>query len=596
VETVSDFVMQRLRAWGVERIFGYPGDGINGLLAALQRAGNQPTFIQARHEETAAFMASGQARFGKQPGVCLATSGPGAIHLLNGLYDAKLDRQPIVAIVGQSKQAAMGGHYQQEVDLAALFKDVAHEYVQTLTEPAQARHVVDVAFRTALAERAVTCIIIPSDVQEQEAVRQPPHEHGTVHSGVGFSWPVVVPAADDLRAAADVLNAGERVAILVGAGARQAGTEVLEVADRLGAGIATAMLGWNVVPQDLPFVTGPIGLIGAVPSWDLMTRCDTLLMIGSSFPYSEFLPKEGQARGVQIDIDPRLLNLRYPMEVALAGDSATTLRALLPLLGAKADRAWRASVEESVRTWRATVDEHANRPTRVLNPHQAFRALSAQLPADAMLAGDSGTVVSWLAHNVVFQPTMDWSVSGSLATMGSAVPYAIAAKFAHPDRPVVALAGDGAMQMSGNAELVTVAHYWRSWRDPRFIIVVVNNGDLGFVTWEQRLLMGNPRFDVSQTLPTFPYADYADLIGLAGRRVDRPADLSEALAWAFQADRPVLLELVIDPDIPPMPLSHLTPKQEQMLTAARAKGDSGILTDSPADFAATIAPYLPPSG
>ncbi|HEX7647292.1 MAG TPA: thiamine pyrophosphate-binding protein, partial [Noviherbaspirillum sp.] len=327
-DTVGDFLLKRLAAWGIHRIYGYPGDGINGIMGAFGRAESGIEFIQTRHEEMAAFMACAHAKFTGEVGVCMATSGPGAIHLLNGLYDAKMDHQPVVAIVGQQARAALGGHYQQEVDLISLFKDVAREFVHMATVPDQVRHLVDRAVRIARDQRTVTCIIFPNDLQTMDAVDKPPRLHGTVHSGIGYTGSHPMPGKTDLQAAAEVLNAGKKVAMLVGAGALGATDEIIEVADLLGAGVAKALLGKAAVPDDLPFVTGSIGLLGTKPSWDMMNECDTLLMVGSSFPYSEFLPKEGQARGVQIDIDGRMLSLRYPMEINLIGDSRLTLRGL----------------------------------------------------------------------------------------------------------------------------------------------------------------------------------------------------------------------------------------------------------------------------
>src|SRR5881392_1327984 len=325
-DKVSDFLLKRLSAWGIKRIYGYPGDGINGILGGLERAKDKIEFVQTRHEELAAFMACAHAKFTGEVGVCIATSGPGAIHLLNGLYDAKADHQPVVAIVGQQARSALGGDYQQEVDLHSLFKDVAHEYVQMATVPAQVRHLIDRAMRIARDQRTVTCIILPNDLQMEKAVEAPPREHGTVHSGIGMTLRHPVPSDDDLRFAASVLNDGKRVAMLVGAGALHATAEIRDVAERLGAGVAKALLGKAAVSDDLPYVTGSIGLLGTKPSWDLMMGADTLLMVGSSFPYSEFLPEEGAARGVQVDIDPKMLGIRYPMEVHLAGDAAETLR------------------------------------------------------------------------------------------------------------------------------------------------------------------------------------------------------------------------------------------------------------------------------
>lgn len=552
-KTVGDQILERLHAWGVERVFGYPGDGINGLMGAFDRMGGRMQFIQARHEELAAFMACAHAKFTGEVGVCMATSGPGAIHLLNGLYDAKADHQPVVAIVGQQARAALGGDYQQEVDLLTLFKDVAHEYVQMGTVPGQVRHLVDRAFRIARDQRTVTCIILPNDLQEEDAVEEPPREHGTVHSGIGLTGRRVVPDELGLQSAAAILNEGKKIAILAGAGALNAGNELIEVANCLGAGIAKALLGKTAVPDDLPFVTGAIGLLGTKPSWDLMENCDTLLMVGSSFPYSEFLPREGQARGVQIDIDGRKLGLRYPMEVNLVGDSKLTLQALLPLLQPKDNHSWRDQIEAGVRDWWAVMEKRAMTDARPINPQRVFWELSPRLPDDAILTCDSGTSAVWYARDLKVRSGMMGSVSGGLASMGCALPYALAAKLAHPSRPVIALLGDGAMQMNGLNALITVADRWRQWRDGRFIVMVLNNGDLNMVTWEQRGNAGDKRFDDSQLLPAFPYADYARMLGLRGIRVDRPEQVGLAWEEAFAADGPVLLDMVCDPNVPPIP-------------------------------------------
>src|SRR5436190_3443342 len=521
-KTAADFMLERLGQWGVERIYGYPGDGINGILGALGRHEDTIEFVQARHEEMAAFMACGHAKWTGEPGVCLATSGPGAIHLLNGLYDAKLDHQPVVAIVGQQDSMAIGGNYQQEVDLQTLFKDVASEYVVFVSTPEQMRHAVDRAVRIAKAERAVTCIIIPNDVQSEKAVEQPPHAHGTIHSSVGYSEPRVIPQEDDLAKAAEVLNSGKRVAMLIGQGAMGAADEVKETAELLGAGVAKALLGKAALPDDLPYVTGSIGLLGTKPSWDLMMGADTLLMVGSSFPYSEFLPEEGAARGVQVDIDPKMLGIRYPMEVHLAGDAAETLRALVPHLERKEDRSWREEIEAGVARWWSLVEERAMLDADPINPQRVFWELSSRLPDGAVISSDSGSAANWFARDLKVREGMMASLSGTLATMGPGVPYAIAAKFCHPGRPALALVGDGAMQMNGNAELVTIAKYWRQWSDPRLVILVLNNQDLNQVTWEQRVMEGDPKFEGSQDIPDFPYARYAEMIGLRGIRVDRP--------------------------------------------------------------------------
>jgi pyruvate dehydrogenase (quinone) len=573
-QTVGDYLLERLSIWGIRRIYGYPGDGINGLMGAFTRSSNgqRPEFIQARHEEMAAFMACAHAKFTGEVGVCMATSGPGAIHLLNGLYDAKLDHQPVVAIVGQQARAGLGGNYQQEVDLTTLFKDVAHEFVQMAMEPTQVRHLVDRACRIALAERTVTAIVIPNDVQESEAVPQPPHAHGTVHSGPGYSRPRVLPSDDDLDRAAEVLDAGERVAMLVGQGTLKAGDEVAAVADLLGAGVAKALLGKAALPDDLPYVTGSIGLLGTKPSWNLMQDCDTLLMVGSSFPYSEFLPEEGQARGVQIDIDGKMLGIRYPMEVNLVGDSAETLRALMPRLKRKEDRSWREKIEREVGEWWRLMDERAQLSADPLNPQLVFHELSKRLPDGVIISSDSGSAANWFARDIKLRRGMMASLSGTLATMGPGVPYAIGAKFAYPTRPVIALVGDGAMQMNGINELITIAKYRDRWPDQRLIVLVLNNGDLNQVTWEQRAMSGDPKFEGSQDLPDFPYAAYAELLGLKGIRVEGPDQVAPAWEDALSADRPVIYEARTDPEVPPLP-PHITLEQAKALSSALMSGD-----------------------
>jgi pyruvate dehydrogenase (quinone) len=514
-DTVGDYLLERLRAWGIKRIYGYPGDGINGIIGSFSRLsdGEGPEFTQVRHEEMAAFMACAHAKFTGEVGVCLATSGPGAIHLLNGLYDAKLDHQPVVAIVGQQARAGLGGNYQQEVDLNSLFKDVAHEYVEVAMAPTQIRHLVDRAIRIALSERTVTAIIIPNDVQEADAVPQPPHAHGTVHSGPGYQPPRILPHDEDLDRAAEILNAGERVAMLVGQGALHASEEVVAVAELLGAGVAKALLGKAVLPDDLPFVTGSIGLLGTKPSWTMMQECDTLLMVGSSFPYSEFLPEEGNARGVQIDIDGKMIGIRYPMEVNLVGDSGATLRALMSRLHRKEDRSWREKIEGEVSEWWDLMEHRAQLTADPINPQLVFHELSTRLPDGAIISSDSGSSANWYARDIKLRKGMMASLSGTLATMGPGVPYAIAAKFAYPSRPVFALVGDGAMQMNGINELITIAKYRDQWPDQRLVVLVLNNRDLNQVTWEQRAMEGDAKFEGSQDLPDFPYARYAELSG-----------------------------------------------------------------------------------
>ena len=568
---VSDYLLERLKAWGVEKVFAYPGDGINGLLAAWGRADNQPTFVQARHEEMAAFEAVGYAKFTGRVGVCAATSGPGAIHLLNGLYDAKLDHVPLVAIVGQTNRSAMGGSYQQEVDLLSLYKDVASEYLQMVTVPEQLPNVLDRAIRVALSERAPTAIIIPADVQELE-YSAPEHAFKMVPSSLGVDWPVPAPDDEAVGRAAGVLNAGSKVAILAGQGARGARAELEQVAELLGAGVAKALLGKDVLPDELPYVTGSIGLLGTRPSYELMRGCDTLLTVGSSFPYTQFLPDFGQARGVQIDIDGRFVGMRYPYEVNLVGDAAATLRALIPRLQRKDDRSWRESIEGHVTRWWEVMDAEAMVDADPVNPLRLFHELSARLPDDAIVAADSGSSANWYARQLKFRGDMRGSLSGNLATMGPGVPYGIGAKFGHPGRPVIVFEGDGAMQMNGLAELITIKHYWEQWSDPRLIIAVLHNDDLNQVTWEMRAMEGAPKFTQSQTLPDVDYAAFASSLGLQAIRVDKPDQIGPAWDQALAADRPTLLDVRTDPNVPPIP-PHATFEQAKDSAEAMLKGD-----------------------
>ncbi|WP_313242595.1 thiamine pyrophosphate-requiring protein [Stutzerimonas nitrititolerans] len=589
--TVGDFLVERLYQWGVRRIYGYPGDGINGVFGALNRANGKIRFIQARHEEMAAFMAAADAKFGGGLGVCIATSGPGASHLLTGLYDARMDHMPVLAIAGQQALAALGGHYQQELDLPAMFKDVAGAFVQQASAPAQVRHLVDRAIRIAVGERRVTAIILPNDLQEAE-YSEPPRAHGTLHSGIGYTRPKMVPYEADLQRAAEVLNAGEKVAILVGAGALSATDEVVAVAERLGAGVAKALLGKAALPDDLPWVTGSIGLLGTEPSYKLMTECDTLLMIGSGFPYSEFLPEEGQARGVQIDLKADMLSIRYPMEVNLQGDSAETLRALLPLLNQKTERSWRQNIEQWRADWDQTLEKRAMVAADPINPQRVAFELSPRLPDAAIVTSDSGSCANWYARDVKLRRGMMGSLSGGLASMGAAVPYAIAAKFAHPERSVVAMVGDGAMQMNNMAELITVAKYWKEWQNPQWICCVFNNEDLNQVTWEQRAMEGDPKFEASQNIPNVPYHRFAESIGLMGIYVDREDQVAAAWDQAFATDRPVLIEFKTDPDVPPLP-PHIKLEQAKKFATALLHGDpnqAGIIKQSVKQVMSKVMP------
>ncbi|MCX5387156.1 thiamine pyrophosphate-requiring protein [Streptomyces sp. NBC_00083] len=569
---VSDYVLKRLSEWDVEHVFAYPGDGINGLLAAWGRAENKPRFIQARHEEMAAFEAVGYAKFSGKVGVCAATSGPGAIHLLNGLYDAKLDHVPVVAIVGQTNRSAMGGSYQQEVDLLSLYKDVAGAYCEMVTVPEQLPNVIDRAMRVARAQRTVTAVIIPADVQELD-YSPPQHAFKMVPSSLGMASYAPVPADDDIARAAEVLNAGEKVAILIGQGARSARAEVEKIADVLGAGVAKALLGKDALPDDLPYVTGSIGLLGTRPSYEMMQDCDTLLVIGSSFPYTQFMPELDQARAVQIDIDPQMIGLRYPFEVNLVGDSAGTLQRLLPLLKRKQHGKWRKKIEKDTARWWEVMERRAAVDADPINPEHVVHALDALLPDNVILAADSGSAANWYARHLRMRGSMRGSLSGTLATMGPGVPYVIGAKFAHPDRPAIAIVGDGAMQMNGLAELITAGKYWQEWSNPSLIVAVLNNQDLNQVTWEMRAMSGAPQFLPSQSLPDVAYADFARSIGLDGVRVEKPDEVEGAWRQALAADRPFVIDFRTDPAVPPIP-PHASLDQIEAAAASVLKGDS----------------------
>ena len=570
-DTVADVLLARLREWGVDQVFGFPGDGINGLLAAWQRADNKPQFVQARHEEMSAFEAVGFAKFSGKFGVCVATSGPGAVHLLNGLYDAKLDHVPVVAIVGQTERSAMGGSYQQEIDLLSLFKDVCSEYVQMCTVPEQLPNLIDRAIRIAVSEGAPTCIIVPSDVFELK-YEPPGHAFKQVPSSLGMS-PARV-AADDaaVQAAADLLNAGEKVAMLVGQGARDCVAELTQVAELLGAGAAKALLGKDVLPDNLPWVTGSIGLLGTTASWHLMMDCDTLLTVGSNFPYTQFMPELGQARAVQIDRSGKWIGMRYPYELNIVGDAKATLQALIPLLKRKPDRSWRETVEKHVAKWWNTVQRQAMTDADPVNPMRIFWELSQRMPANAMIAADSGSSANWYARHLKFTAGVRGSLSGTLATMGPGVPYVIGAKWAHPERPAIAFVGDGAMQMNGMAELITIAKYWQQWADPRLIIAVLHNNDLNQVTWEMRAMENSPKFEASQSLPDVDYAGFARGLGLRGETIVDATKLGDAWERALAADRPTVLDVPCDPDVPPIP-PHATFKQAKSLVHAVLGGD-----------------------
>jgi pyruvate dehydrogenase (quinone) len=588
-QNVAEFVWKRLSEWGLSRVYGYPGDGVGGLDVALEKAKDFMDYVQVRHEEMAAFMASAHAKFTGQPGLCYATSGPGAIHLLTGLYDAKADHVPVVAIVGQQARSALGASYQQEVDLQTLFSDVT-EYVITAVVPEQVRTCIDRAVRIAQSKRAVTCVVIPNDLQEVDYI-EPPMAHGATHTGIGYPGAATLPGIDDLKKAAEILNKGTKVAMLVGAGALHATDEVIAVANRLNAGVAKALLGKAAVPDDLPFVTGSLGLLGTKPSWDLMKECDTLFMVGSAFPYSEFLPKPGNARGVQIDIDGANVSLRYPMEYSLIGDSKQTLAALLPLLNQNTNTGWRESIEKNVTKWWETLKDRAMEPADPINPQRIFHELSPRLPDNVIMTGDSGSVANWYARDIKIRRGMKGSLSGGLASLGAATPYAVAAKMAFPGRPVIGFIGDGAMQMNGLNVMITVGKYWQRWKDPRFIIMVLNNRDLNQVTWEERVQLGEGKTPLTQSIPDFPYHKYAELIGLKGIYCEDPEKIGAAWEEALAADRPVIMNMRADPNVPPLP-PHITLKDaKHFMTMMEDEPElASVIKNSARQMLATILP------
>ena len=596
---VSEHIVKRLRAWGVHRVYGYPGDGIGGVMVALSKKHDEFEFIQVRHEETAGFAATADVKYGGSPlGCCVVTSGPGALHALNGVYDALLDRVPVVAVLGQTALTALGGNYYQEVDLHTVYKDVGKAYLQTIADASQVEHMVDRACRTALAERAPTVLIVPSDVQNRPAMPTEPDAHGYFHTSTVPSTQIGAPVLADLQQAADVLNAGKRVAFLVGAGALGSSELVEQVADRLGAGAAKALLGKPVLDDRLPWVTGSIGLLGTTASWELMRSCDTLLILGSNMPYSEYYPAPGDARAVQIDLDGSRCGLRYPTEVNLTGDTGATLAALLPLLHQQKSTTWRDQVATWKRHWEDYSTSRGEAKASPVNPEAVVRAISARLPDDAMLAVDCGTATSWYARDVQMRPPQMGALAGLLLSMGGGMPYALGAKNAHSDRPVFAIIGDGAMQMNGVNELITVKKYWQNWADPRFVVLVLNNRDLSYVSWETRGLLGAKPDPTQSSLPDVPYADWARLLGLDGGRIETPGEIGSVLDRAFAADRPFVIDAVVDSNIPLIP-PHVTADQVMKTAKAEFSGDPaffGIVKEGARETVlATVRSHLPHS-
>jgi pyruvate dehydrogenase (quinone) len=532
-----------LREWGVTHVFGHPGEGINGLLAAWSRAGDAPRLVRARHEESCAFQAVSYAKFSGLTGVCTATSGPGALHLLGGMFDAKLDHVPLVTIVGHADRGATGGPYRRDVDLHALFKDVAADFLETVSVPDQLPNALDRAIRTANARRCPTVLIVPADVlfadyapSAPEFTMAPP----STGTSIGTEQWAPMPDSDALERAAEVLNAGRRVAVLAGQGAAGARAEVEQVTDILAAGVAKALLGKDVLSDELPYVTGLIGMLGTRPAYELLRGCDTLLTVGSDFPYARFLPPFGEAHGVQIDIDPHRVGMGYPYEVNLVGDARITLLRLLPKLRRKADRRWQEHVIAVTGRWQDEMERRAGLPAEAINPELVARELDPLLPGDAVITCDPGPVAAWYARHLRMRGTMRASLSGALASPGSGVPYAIGAKFACPDRPVIGLTGDEAMQMSGLAELITAARYRDAWQDPRLVIGVWNE------------------CSPDRTAPEVCYAAFAVSLGLTGIRVTRAEDVAGAWQSALDAERPAVVEFRTGRSMPVEPTRPVT--------------------------------------
>lgn len=562
-KTVGDLLVERLIEWGVDTIFGLPGDGINGVFEALRTASDRIRFIQVRHEETAAFAACGYAKFSGRLGACIATSGPGGIHLLNGLYDAKLDGAPVLAITGHTFHDLIGTHYQQDVDLDKLYMDVA-VYNERIMGPAHVVNVVDEAVRCALARRGVAHITIPKDVQswplyeDKRSKANPPQ-----HSADLFAAPHPLPPTPALQHAADIINNGTRVAILVGQGALGCVDELTTLAEKVGGPIIKALLGKAVVPDDSPYTTGGIGLLGTAPSQDAMQNCDTLIIVGSSFPYHEFYPKRGKANGVQIDSDPARIGLRYPVEVGLVGRARDVLHALLPLIEHKEKRDFIETAQKNMADWRSLISERGKRSDVPMKPQVVAYQLNSLLDDDAIVIADSGTVATWAARHIDMRGRMMFSLSGTLASMANGLPYAIGAALAFPDRQVVALVGDGACSML-MGDLATLAKYHLPVK-----VVVVKNNVLGQIKWEQIVFEGNPQFGVE--LHPIDFATVAGACGVTGFSVDRPENVAPALRQALAHDGPAIVEALVDAHEPPMP-GNVTTEQMIKFSEAILKG------------------------
>jgi pyruvate dehydrogenase (quinone)/pyruvate oxidase len=571
--TAADILIDSLVDWGVDTIFGIPGDGINGIMEALRKRQDKIRFIQVRHEEAAAFMACGWAKYTGKLGVCLATSGPGGIHLLNGLYDAKGDGQPVLAITGLHYSDLLSTHAQQDVELDKLFQDVC-VYNARIMGAAHVENVTDLACRTAVTRHGVAHLTFPVDLQEEEAPEEGTKHNVLHHTSDVFAWGAGVPEEHQLRRAADILNAAKKPAILVGRGAVKAGDKVIAVAEALGAPIAKAVLGKTAIADDHPLTTGSIGLLGTTSSEELMRKCDTLLMIGTSFPYIEHLPKPGQARGVQIDRDPTRIGLRFPVDVGLAGDTSRVLDALLPMLKRNSDRSFLQTIQRSIHEWREQQTKAETSEEQPMKPQRLAAEIGKRLRDDAIVAVDSGTVTAWWARHIPAKPTQMHSVSGMMASMGCGLPYAIAAQLAYPDRQVIAFVGDGGMSML-MAELVTAVKYQLPIK-----VVVLKNNTLGQIKWEQVMFLGNPEYGCE--LHPIDFAAFAGACGAIGFSVTQTGRLGAVLDEAFAAPGPVIVDVEVDPLEAPM-FANMQPEQAKMLREALAKGEpdaEGILENA----------------
>ena len=563
-KTVADLLIERLIAWDIAVIFGFPGDGINGIFEALRTRQDRLKFVQVRHEEAAAFAACGYAKYTGRLGVCLATSGPGGIHLLNGLYDAKCDGQPVLAITGHTFHDLIGTHYQQDVDLDKLFMDVS-EYNQRIMGPAHVNNVVDEAIKTALARRGVSHITIPKDIQEMSASDQERSDANIRgHSADLFAAAYPQPPQKALEEAAKIINTGSKVAILAGRGCLSCRDEVLQLAEKVAGPIIKPLLGKAVVPDNSPYTTGGIGLLGTAPSQDAMEDCDTLIIAGSGFPYMEFYPKPGKAKTIQIDIDPARIGLRHSVDVGLVGDCRSVLRLLLPLVDRKQKRSFLETAQDNMKKWNKLMEERGTRTDMPMKPQVVTWQLNKLLNDDAIVSSDSGTIATWTARYIEMRGTMQFSLSGSLATMANGLPYSIGAAVAYPGRQVVCVVGDGGFTML-MGEIATLVKY----KLPVKVIVIKNNV-LGEIKWEQMVMDGNPEFGVE--LQPIDFAGYAKNCGAAGFTIEEPGQAEAVLRAALAHPGPAVIEAVVDPNEPPMP-GKISTKMAVHFAEALAKGE-----------------------